>query len=128
MPALLLFRDRDPWFKPLGKYNKTGYVTGRNTVIYPRFTRIVERPIAKIRDNNKKLIDISRHQKAFLIEMFYANNQITPFLFGMALAHLEENNSQFWDSPIKLPKLNPNPPTEFEERWNCFTKILLPAD
>src|SRR6266446_3883124 len=129
MPSLLLFRDCDPWSKP-GRtgFNKTGYVTDGGVIIYPRYTRIVARPSAKLRTIRSRLIDISKHPSAYNIEMFFLNNNITPNLFQLALNSINDKDSRFWDSPIKLPKLNPDPPTEFEERWKCFTELLLPGD
>jgi hypothetical protein len=136
MPAYLAFRDWDllykgPWYPVRWtSENKIGYLTRSGQVIFPYWWGM----------KRSTLEDIKRHHKvAWIVELpdnlrdddnietFFTQNVDNPQLFFAGVNALKERPSYF-DHPIKLPRLEPISPEEFEHRWAKLESILRPTD
>jgi hypothetical protein len=64
------------------------------------------------------------------IEIFYTQNvpNRTLFYHGINAFRDKEKYARYFDSPIKLPVLDPISPEEFERRWKQLLSLLRPGD
>src|ERR1700728_2536329 len=119
MPTLVLFRERgDPWHRTDETgFNKTGFVTDKGIVIYPHRSRIARNSIETIQKKPHRLLQID-HSRAEQIETFFTSNVLNTYLYVKAMQQIADQNSPFWDSPVKLPILSPIDSEEHEGRWS----------
>jgi hypothetical protein len=134
MPALVMFRDWDLWYKPprfsVGwhEYNKTGYVSDAGWVVYP-FWRGLRK--ARFEANRKKehtLVPLSFMSNLENIEVFFAQNRANADLFFQGLNALGRRDNTFFESPVRLPILQPVSRDEFEQRWEQLLLLVRPTD
>lgn len=130
MLKLILFKDRgDLWHTTDATgFNKTGFVTQRGNVIYPRRSRIAKKPIEAIIRKPHRLIEIPNHPRAQQIEIFFLNNLINTRLYVKAIHEIANPNSPFWDNPVKVPILGPVTAAEHQVRWSRMLGSLQKGD
>jgi hypothetical protein len=130
MVKLILFKDRgDPWHTTDATgFNKTGFVTQCGIVIYPRRSRIAQRPLEAIIKKPHRLLKIQNHSRAEQIENFFLNNLINTRLYVKAIHEISAPNSPFWDNPVKAPILSPIIAAEREVRWSRMLLSLQKGD
>lgn len=129
MPTFVLFKKwGDPWHRTDETgFNKTGFVTEKGIVIYPRRSRIARMSIEAVRKKPHRLLKID-HPRAEQIETFFTSNVMNTYLYVKGMQQIADANSPFWDNPVKLPILTPINPAEHEARWSRIPGILQKGD
>ena len=128
MPRVIHLRQFDPWHTvDWTGFNKVGYVTENDVVIYPRRSRIVREPLAAVRKYKHRILTLN-HPRAKEVEFFFTSNLINTRMFVSALRFMGQPEAPFWDHPIKLPILSPITPSEHETKWNILLGTLQRGD
>ena len=131
---LVVFRDSDRVWHHVDEtgFNKIGYITQRGTVVHPRWNRgLTESPADRIRRLPHGLFQVALPSRAVedRIEKFFTMNVSSIELFSCGITLLGRGDSlSFFDSPVRVPILEPISREEFEWRWAVFRSILQPAD
>jgi len=129
LTQLILFRDHDSRCKvDETGFNKIGYVTRNDYVIYPYNNRIVRKSFHKFARNNNVVVSLDCHPNAESIETFFTSNVINFYMYHSALNNIRENNTTFWDNPIKVPILLPISDVIHESRWWKLLPLLQNGD
>lgn len=124
------FRDYDVWHRPdKSGMNKVGYITSGNTVIHQVRQHFVEIPFGQLSKKQPDLFEIncSEERKA-QIEAFFTLNMPNPDLMQRGLQALLKGPHDFFENPVRLPKLFPISKAEHEKRWNELPHILIAGD
>jgi len=133
MPALVMFRDWDLRYKPplydvnWSEYNKTGYVSDAGWVVYPFGYSLRKERLETIQKKKHTLVPLSFMSNLENIETFFTQNRPNADLFFQGLQALGRRDNSFFDSPIKLPMLQPIHADEFEKRWEQFLLLVRPT-
>ena len=95
MPRVIHLRQFDPWH-PVDwtGFNKVGYVTENDVVIYPRRSRIVREPLAAVRKYKHKILTLN-HPRAKEVEIFFTSNLINTRMFVSALRFMGQRKRPF---------------------------------
>ena len=128
---LMAFRDYDPWFKPdQTGFNKVGYVTSSETVIFPLRSRIKEKSIADIaRYRHQILVRQFSPNDASNIEAFFTKNHRHFSLVNRGLKKLISTDAvSYFYNPIHLPLLPPISLEEVRNQWELLASNLQPCD
>jgi len=131
MVRLVTFRDLDPWYKPDETgFNKVGYVTADDNVIFPLMRGMTQKPLRKITSRKHELLafSIDSTRESENVEAFFTKNKLNSNLFFRGVKELHSGDLSFFQRPIRLPLLEPLPPHEYEERWQQFIAKLVPGD
>lgn len=138
-PTIITLRDWDLCHKPIwpGRtdstwtgLNKIGFVTRDDTVVYPYGRGIRRLPLVELK-RRCKIGDgwqLDGQEQLDNIETFFTMNADNPRLFFFGAHALLRNTRDYFDPPIKLPRLEPIMADEFERRWATLKLILRPAD
>lgn len=130
MPRIIFFREFDPWHTGgrVTGFNKTGYVTEDDIVIYPRRSRIARKPAPAITKKGHTILPLTYFPRADRVEKFFTQNVINITMYAMGMRMLAEPSSPFWDNPIKLPVLQTITPDEFEAQWRVMLSVIRIGD
>ncbi|HTO66851.1 MAG TPA: hypothetical protein VMM15_37010, partial [Bradyrhizobium sp.] len=134
MPALMMFRDWDLWYKPprysVGwcEYNKTGYVSDAGWVVYPFWRSLRKAPFEAIRKRKHTLVPLSFMTNLESIEAFFSQNRANASLFFQGLNALAKHDDTFFEPPVRLPILQPISREEFERSWEQLLLLVRPTD
>ncbi len=124
------FRDYDLWHRPdESGMNKVGYITSRNTVVYQVRLHFVEVPLRRLRRKRLDTFELkcSEERKA-QVEAFFTMNVLNPGLMERGFSALTQGPHDFFDSPVRLPKLLPVSRAEHQERWDQLPQVLVAGD
>jgi hypothetical protein len=96
MPTTILFKEFDPWH-PADQtgFNKVGYVTEDEMVIYPRRSRIAKKSLDAIRRRPHRIIPLVGHPRANEIEIFFTRNIINRTMFSVGIQMIGQPTSHF---------------------------------
>src|ERR1700730_1385812 len=134
MPALITFRDFDPWYKYPWcnpgwlEHNKIGYATDGGDIIYPLRCGLHKAKFASIRRRNHIIIPLPSISCQENIERFFTQNRPNVDLFFRGLTAITERDEEFFDNPIRLPLLETISDEEFNRKWQKFLTLLEVAD
>lgn len=130
--GFIVFFDNDKKFKPDNTgFNKTGFITKIGTVIYPFKNKLIESPLEVIKKNPYEIFSFSESKEVDKekISDFFIHNWRNQELFEMGLFKiLKENDMRYFDSPIKLPFLDPISETERNDLWKILYQSLVLGD
>lgn len=129
LPAIVTFRDRDPWYRASNSgHNKFGFLGKDGTVIYP-FGRGVRRTsYSKICRHEHHIFAFAFASYHDQIDSFFRHNRSNADLFDIGMQKLLHGEFSYFDHSVKLPMLTPLGPEEFESRWAQLHSILQLAD
>lgn len=134
MIRLCAFRDRDPWFKPDSTgFNKVGYVTANENVVYPVRRHFVSEPLRRLeRRVRGRRLKMSRREcpqeTAQMVDVFFTENVMNPGLMNRGMNELMSADLAYFDHPIRLPILLPITSDEYEKRWAQLLEQIRPGD
>jgi hypothetical protein len=128
--TIVLFYEFDFWFgRDQTGYNKIGYVTLNNEVVFPRRSVVVRRPMNVLRGKSIRTVRLPAHCSLDNVETFFAANMLTQNLFYRGInAIVGKEQPEYLDNPIKLPILNVNSARERERKWNEMRMMLRSGD
>ncbi len=134
MPALVIFRDWDLRYKPplydvnSSEYNNAGYVSDAGWVIYAFRYSLRKERLETVQKKKHTLVPLSFMSNLENIETFFTQNRPNADLFFQGLHALGRRDNSFFESPIKLPMLQPIGADEYEKRWEQFLLLVRPTD
>ena len=108
MVRLVTFRDLDPWYKADETgFNKIGYVTAADNVIFPLRRGMKQKPLRKITSRKHELLasSIGSSRQSENIEAFFTEKKLNPDLFFRGVKELHSGDLSFFQHPIRLPLL-----------------------
>ncbi|MEZ0175553.1 MAG: hypothetical protein AB9Q20_14765 [Candidatus Reddybacter sp.] len=116
---LIAFKDNDKSHCPDETgYNKVGYITHSNIVIFQYKKRMVKKELSTLRLLPHQLIPINNNDLDIKkVNAFFENNVLTFELFHIGLTQLLEVNTAYFNRPIKLPKHNEITIKDHDTRW-----------
>jgi hypothetical protein len=132
---LCTFLDRDPWHKPdKTGCNKLGYLSKKDTVVYPIRRHFVEVPLGKVvkrmRASNA-LTTLRKHcpeESEESIDSFFTDNVLNPRLMRLGINNLIASDFTYFEQPLHLPKLQPINAEEHKKRWLQLTSCIRRGD
>jgi hypothetical protein len=130
----ITFRDYDRvWYRvDETGFNKVGYLTRRNSVIYPRWNRgLVERPLRRVERYPHALFGrvAETLAQADNVEAFFTQNLPSIELFNLGMQALANRSDlSFFESPIRIPVLDDINSAEFERRWELLSSTVRAGD
>jgi len=121
---LIAFQDNDKSHSPDETgYNKVGYITHSNSVIFQYKKRMVRKELSILKKRPHQLISIDNNVLDMnKVHAFFEYNILTVELFHIGLTQLLEVNSAYFNYPIKLPKHNKINIKDHDEKWG---KLVL---
>ncbi len=134
MMRLCTFRDRDIWFKPDSTgHNKVGYMTADDLVIYPVRSHFVfedaHRLVKRVRRRELKVLQLRWPvDKEKQVDRFFTENVPNLNLLTRGIKEVGTGNVEYFENPLKLPRLNPITPDEHETRWVGLLADIRPGD
>jgi hypothetical protein len=134
--TFITFRDWDifykwPWTKvSWNAHNKIGYLTKTGMVIYPVRRGLRTAKLEEIPRPYTTMTMPPDFPNAENIEIFYTQNLPNRSLFyhGVNALKGEPPYEHYFDSPIKLPVLQPISPEEHHKRWEQVVALARPGD
>jgi hypothetical protein len=115
-------------------YNKVGYLTAFDIVVYPRGRRLARRPLAELmrrRKVSRQRIDFPADLRNLNnIEVFFTQNADNSVLFNQGVFNLLRgaDGLDYFALPIKLPRLEAIDRQEHECRWQKLLSVIRPTD
>lgn len=123
------------WKNSAGKvdetgFNTVGYVTNSGMVVFQNRRRIIQRKFSEIKTLPHQTFKISESFDLEKIDKFFTENFQTPELFHHGLASITQGGVTYFDSPIKLPKLeNSEPQSEIRTKaWGYLKNEIQIGD
>ena len=128
--ALCYFLDRNPFHKPDSTgFNRVGYSTERETVIYRRNHGFVEIPMKRLRAKRLEAYEIKGSASELAaIETFFTGNVLNTVLMNRGLHAVAHGPRNLFTNPIKLPILSPITGSEWVQRWQKLPYVLQELD
>jgi len=128
MLRLVTFRDFDPWYRcDASGWNKIGYVTASDQVLYPLRTHLALSRLANIKGISRMFsFPDSEHDQS--VEAYFTKNKPHVGLFFRGISEIMKHDYSLFEQPIRLPILQPYPPQHFKQKWNDFVAKLEPGD
>jgi hypothetical protein len=104
--VLIAFKYKDRTDNPdQSGFNKVGYVTQSEIVVFQRRNRVIEKKLRNITNFPYQLYAIPEGFDTCKLDTFFLENFQTPGLFHTGLASVKDGRSTYFDNPIKLPRL-----------------------
>lgn len=126
---IITFTDNDHSQKPdKSGFNKVGYVTRSEEVIFLRRKRIVRRRLSNIRKFPHALLSLPKSQDPNNVEKFFLENWLTLDLFNLGMSSLLCDDVAYFSSPIKLPQLEKIDKNKRDEQFVVLKSLASEAD
>ena len=128
--AICYFLDRNPFHKPDSTgFNRVGYSTERETMIYQRDHKFIEIPLKKLHPKRLEAFEIKGSASELAaIETFFTGNVLNTFLMNRGLHAVAQGPRSLFANPIKLPILSPITDSEWVQRWQKLPNVLQKLD
>lgn len=126
---LITFADNDRTQKADSTgFNKIGYVTQSQQVIFPWRNRLIKKPLSVIEKIPHKCFPLPAVLGKENVEKFFVENFQTLDLFNLGLSSILRNNVAYFALPIKLPRFEPIDKQSHNDRWISLKSIATKGD
>lgn len=126
---LVTFLDNDRTHKTVATgFNKIGYVTKDDVVIYPKRRRIVETNLSKIKALPHRYPLLPDDLDKEKLEQFFTLNHRDFDLFFVGINSIVNREFQYFFNPIKLPILDRIDKDEHKKRWDSLAASIKKCD
>lgn len=126
---LITFADNDRTQKADSTgFNKIGYITQSQQVIFPWRNRLIKKPLSVIEKTPHKRFPVPEVFGADNVEKFFVENFQTLDLFNLGLSSILQTDVAYFALPIKLPRLEPIDKQSRYNRWIALKSLASKGD
>jgi hypothetical protein len=126
---LITFADNDRSHKAdQTGFNKIGYVTESQEVIYLWRNRVVQDRLSAIEKMPHKVFPLPDVFERNNVEIFFSKNFPAVDLFNLGLSSILRNDVGYFSSPIKLPRLETIGKLARNDRWRALRSMAITGD
>jgi hypothetical protein len=109
--------------------NKVGYITSDECVIFPFRKQFKSVPLQRFRAETLELCQMAiSAERMHQIDLFFRSNVLNPVLIRRAFNTITRGELDFFDDPIKLPRLDPITSSEHRDRWERAMALVQFGD
>lgn len=109
-------------------FNKIGYITESQQVIFPWRNRLIKKPLSVIEKTPHKRFPLPEGFGNDNVEKFFVENFQTLDLFNLGLSSILRNDVAYFALPIKLPRLEPIDKQSRYNRWIALKSLASTGD
>ena len=126
---LITFADNDRSQKTDSTgFNKIGYITQSQQVIFPWRNRLIKKPLSVIEKNPHKRYPVPEVLEKDNVEKFFVENFQTLDLFNLGMSSILRNDVAYFALPIKLPRLEPIDKQSRDDCWIALKSLASEGD